>query len=351
MSLFHTTDGHEGKTNEMNVSRPGNTVDLSVVVPAYNEEDGLAYFCEAVIPVLEGLGKTWELIFVNDGSRDGTLRVLGELHEKHPGIKVLGFSRNFGNQIAISAGLRHASGRAVVIMDADLQHPPEMIPEMMRLWEKEGYDSVYTIRTYGKEIGYFKRTSSLAFTKFLNRVSDFELKEGASDFRLLDRRIVDQLNSMPENSRFLRALISWLGFKEIGIPFTSNPRVAGESKFSFYKLIKLSIDGITGFSVKPLRWILYLGMLTATISMLYAVYVVFETVVFGLVTPGWPSLIIAILFLGGVQLISVGVLGEYIGRIYAEVKHRPLFVIRDKIGFDESEKTTVLFDEAQNKAA
>ncbi|MCL2304622.1 MAG: glycosyltransferase family 2 protein [Planctomycetaceae bacterium] len=308
-------------------------VRISVVVPAYNEEDGLDAFYRALSAQLEQIGETWEIVFVNDGSRDQTFEVLKRLHENDPRVKVLSFSRNFGNQIAISAGLKHAQGDAIVIMDADLQHPPELLMKMVRLWKDEGYHSVYTVRTYDEKTSWFKRLTSSLFCKFLNQVSDLDLPDGISDYRLIDRRIVDCLNSMGENSRFLRAMISWLGFRKIGVSYTANERHAGESKFSFTKLLKLSCDAITSFSVKPLRWITYFGLFIACCSLLYAGYVLFETFAFGLITPGWPTLIVAILFLGGVQLISLGIIGEYIGRIYTEVKHRPLFVVQEKLGF------------------
>ena len=317
------------------------SVRISVVVPAFNEEEGLDAFYQALSAQLEQIGETWEIVFVNDGSRDSTFEVLKRLHENDPRVKVLNFSRNFGNQVAISAGLKYAQGDAIIIMDADLQHPPELLPEMVRLWKDEGYHSVYTLRTYDEKTSYFKRLSSSLFCKFLNRVSDLDMPEGISDYRLIDRRIVDCLNAMQENSRFLRAMISWLGFRKIGISYTANERHAGESKFSFTKLLKLSCDAIASFSVKPLRWITYLGLFIACCSMLYAGYVLFETFVFGLVTPGWPTLIIAILFLGGVQLISLGIIGEYIGRIYTEVKNRPLFVIQEKLGFESVVESVV----------
>ncbi len=318
---------------------PEQRICLSVVVPAYNEEASLPAFVEAVSRELDKLGESWEIIFVNDGSKDETLHVLQSFREKDARIKIVDFARNFGNQIAVSAGLRFAVGDAVITMDADLQHPPEMIAEMLRLW-KEGYHCVYTVRTYDRESGFFKRWSSLLFHRFLNAISDLELPEGLSDFRLLDRRIVDYLNSMNESSRFFRAMIYWLGFRRIGIPFTCNSRAAGTTKFSVARLLKLSFDGMTSFSVKPLHWITYSGIFIATVSFAYALYVLFETFVFGLITPGWPTLIIAILFLGGVQLISLGVVGEYVGRIYMEIKRRPLFVVQEKYGIDLDESTT-----------
>ena len=307
---------------------------ISVVVPVYNEEESLDAFYEAVSEQLHCLEMEWELIFVNDGSKDRSLAILQSLHERDSRVHIVDFARNFGNQVALSAGLEHSRGDAVVIMDADLQHPPELIATMVGKWRDEGYDSVYTIRTYGKAAGRFKRWSSQVFHKVLNVLSDLDLPEGISDFRLLDRKVVTYLNLMKERPRFLRALISWLGFRQIGVPYTTRSRVAGESKFSFGKLLKLSLDGITGFSTKPLRWITYFGMMVASLGMIYACYVVLETIFIGLQTPGWPTLIITVLLLGGIQLISLGVIGEYVGKIYMETKQRPLYVVQEKIGFD-----------------
>lgn len=308
---------------------------ISVVVPVYNEEESLEAFYEAVSDQLNRLDMTWELIFVNDGSKDGSLDILRLLHERDPRVHIIDFAKNFGHQIAITAGGNHASGNAVIFMDADLQHPPELIPEMIRFWQ-EGNQVVYTVRSYGEEIGWFKKKTSQWFYSFLNRISDTSFIPGAADFRLMDSKVVDSLNGMPERSRFVRGMVSWLGFRQIGIPYIANPRKAGVSKYTLRKMIAFALDGITGFSTKPLRWITYLGMLVASVSILYACYVLFETIFLGLQTPGWPTLIITVLLLGGVQLISLGVIGEYIGKIYIETKQRPLYVVQDKIGFDLS---------------
>lgn len=308
-------------------------IEISLVVPVYNEEACVDEFYQEVSSELDQITDSWEIIFIDDGSRDRTVERLLSLREKDSRVKVLCFARNFGNQIATSAGLRYSNGRAVITMDADLQHPPEMIAEMVRYW-RDGYHCVYTVRSYGKDTGVFKRWFSSLFAKALNRVSNLAMPEGISDFRLLDRRIVDYINTMEESSRFLRAMISWLGFRDIGIPFTASPRHRGQTKFSTKKLLRLSIDSITSFSVRPLRWITYFGMFDATLSLFYAAYVLYEVTVEGVMTPGWPTLIIAILFLGGVQLISIGVVGEYVGRIFIESKRRPLFVVQEKHGFD-----------------
>ncbi len=306
---------------------------ISVVVPVYNEEESLDAFYDAVSRQLNALEIDWELIFVNDGSRDRSMEILRRLSERDSHVGVINFARNFGHQIAITAGSNHALGDAVIIMDADLQHPPEMIPQMISLW-REGNHVVYTVRSYGEEIGWFKKKTSQWFYSFLNRISDTSFIPGAADFRLMDRKVVDSLGEMQERSRFVRGMVSWLGFRQTGIPYTANPRAAGTSKYTLRKMIAFAIDGITGFSTKPLRWITYLGLMVASLSIFYACYVLFETIFLGLQTPGWPTLIITVLLLGGVQLISLGVIGEYIGKIYMETKQRPLYVVQERIGVE-----------------
>ncbi|MDR2346663.1 MAG: glycosyltransferase family 2 protein [Planctomycetaceae bacterium] len=308
-------------------------IEISVVAPAFNETENIAVFTESVSAELSKITDSWEIIFVDDGSSDNSLEVLQNLRSLDNRIKIIRFSRNFGHQIAISAGLQYAAGNAVIVMDADLQHPPELIPQMIESWRK-GYHIVCTIRTYNKETGWFKRKSSEWFYSLCNIISDVKFIDGAADFRLLDRKAVDQFNAMPEQSRFVRGMIRWLGFKETYLKYTANPRRHGVSKYSFKKMITFAIDGITSFSISPLRWIIYFGFSIAMISLLYTVYVLFEIIVTGNNTPGWPTLIVAVLFLGGMQLISIGVVGEYVGRIYIETKKRPLFVVQEEYGFN-----------------
>jgi dolichol-phosphate mannosyltransferase len=314
-----------------------NSIEISVVVPAFNEAENVSVFTEAVSAELSKITDSWEIIFVDDGSSDNSLEVLRILHAQDQRIKIICLSRNFGNQAAASAGLKFACGDAVIMMDADLQHPTELIPEMVRLW-REGYHSIYTTRSYGNETGQLKRRTSLLFSKVMNCFSNLSLPEGLSDFRLLDRKVVDCVNAMEESSRFLRAMIFGLGFRQIGIQFTAKPRFAGKTKFSLMKLLKLSLDSLASFSVAPLRMIMYTGLFVAAMSVFYAGYVLYDVFTSGIVTPGWPTLIIAILFLGGVQLMSIGIVGEYIGRIYMEIKKRPLFVVQEKYGFDIDNK-------------
>lgn len=315
------------------------TIELSVVVPAFNEEEGIALFADATTKVLDSLTSSWEIIFVDDGSRDGTYDELCKLRESDPRIKVLRFSRNFGHQIAISAGLEFAQGNAVIVMDSDMQHPPELIPEMIRLW-KEGNHVVYTVRTYNKETSWFKRKSSDWFYALCNHLTDVPLVAGAADFRLMDRKAVDCLNAMPEKSRFVRGMIRWLGFRQAELQFTANARAAGTSKYTFRKMFSFAADGITSFSTKPLRWISYAGFLSAFSAVPYTVWAIiyFFTAEENRFTHGWSSLIVAISFFCGLILISLGVIGEYVGKIYMETKCRPLFILQEKHGFEtESE--------------
>ncbi|MCL2710089.1 MAG: glycosyltransferase family 2 protein, partial [Planctomycetaceae bacterium] len=265
---------------------------ISVVAPVFNEADGIRSFTDAVAAELNRLTDAWEIVLVDDGSSDGTWEILQTLHADEPRIKILRFSRNFGHQLAITAGMQYAKGDAVIVMDADLQHPPALIPQMVAKW-KEGFGVVYTVRSYGNEIGWFKRTSSNLFYRTLNVLSDTKLEPGASDFRLLDRTVLDQFNAMPENVRFIRGMIRWLGFRQTSIPFTAAPRFAGQSKFSLAKMVRFALEGITSFSVLPLRWITACGLIVAAMSICYAAYVLGEVFLIGNTAPGWASLIVA----------------------------------------------------------
>jgi dolichol-phosphate mannosyltransferase len=306
---------------------------LSVVAPVFNEAEGIRAFTDAVAAELNHVTHAWEIVLVDDGSSDNTWEILQTLHAEESRIKIVRFSRNFGNQAAVSAGLKFAQGDAMITMDSDLQHPPELIPEMVQHWQ-DGFHSVFTIRTYSEDVGFVKRLTSSVFAKMMNLFSNVSLQEGIADYRLLDRKVVDSVNSMEENARFLRAMISWLGFRQIGIPFTTKPRVAGTTKFSFTKLCRLALDSITSFSVLPLRWITACGLAVAAASLCYAAYVLGEVLMTGITSPGWPTLIVAILFLGGMQLTALGIVGEYVGRIYMETKRRPLFVVQEECGFN-----------------
>ncbi len=301
-----------------------------------NEAENLRPLYEAVRRQLESLGESgpFEIVFVNDGSQDDSMPILRRLAEEDRRVKVVGLSRNFGHQNAVSAGLEFARGDAVIVMDADLQHPPELIPKMLAAW-RQGNRVVYTIREDDPcHAGRFKRWTSAAFYKLINAASDVPIPAGAADFRLLDRSVVDAILAMPERSRFLRGMVSWVGFRQVGIRYRPNPRRAGKSKYSLGKMFSLAIEGLTSFSTLPLRVSGYLGLAAALVGLPYGIWAIYARLFTDMAVPGWSSLVVAILFLGGVQLMSIGVIGEYVGRIYSEVKRRPLYLTEELIGFD-----------------
>lgn len=330
LSVFFT----EGPTAENHAG--GNVVPvlLSIVTPAYNEEANIENFCEKVSAVLESMNITWEIVFVNDGSEDRSAEIMRQMHERDPRIKSVIFARNFGNQIAISAGLRASQGKAVIVMDADLQQPPEMIPQMVELW-KQGYHVVNTVRQgYGKNAGWLKKKTSSLFYSFMNFVSDVKLEPNSSEFRLMDRVVVNVLAQMSEQTQFLRGLIRWMGFRQISIPCEINARYAGAPSFTPKKLLNLAIDGIISFSTKPLRWVAYLGVFCLALLLPWIVFDVSRCVFMG---GSWnlASILVPInLVIGGAVLISLGIIGEYVGRIYTEVKRRPLFTVQEQYGLD-----------------
>ncbi len=304
---------------------------ISIVIPAHNEEGNVALVHQKIKEVFDGLPYyDFEIIFVNDGSRDNTQEKLEALSEKYPEVKFIEFSRNFGHQPAVKAGMDLAYGNAVISMDGDLQHPPEMIPQMIRKWE-EGYDIVFTIRKYPKQISYFKRKTSDFFYKVLSSLSDVNLtKGGGSDFRLMDANAVEVMRSLNEDDLFLRGLTSWMGFKQTGIEFTANERLSGESSYNLKKMVTFAFTGITAFSVKPLSIAAYLGFLFSGFSVLgYGIYVLYSFIAKTEIS-GWASLIMTIVFFGGLQLIILGIIGIYLGKIFKQVKERPNYIIKNK---------------------
>ena len=309
--------------------------DLTVIVPVLNEERNIPLLVERLVAELDALNATWTVLFVDDGSTDGTLAALRDLNSRDPRFTAVSFSRNFGKEIAIAAGLKHASGRAAIIMDADLQHPPEVVAEFVRLW-REGYQVVYAQRRTRDTDGPVRRALSRIFYRFYNGLVRTELPEGAGDFRLLDRRAIDAMNTFGERSRFNKGLFSWIGFKAIGVPYDVADRAHGTTKWSLTKLVNFAIDGLTSFSTLPLRVWSILGLIISVTAFAYAVVIFIETQIYGIKTPGFPTIIIAVMFLSGVQLISLGVLGEYLGRVYEEVKARPLYLISQTIGLGEA---------------
>lgn len=308
---------------------------LSVVIPVYFEEQVIDEFYLRLKAVLAGLKPRYrhELIFINDGSGDSSLEILRGLSKKDPCLRVISLSRNFGHQIAITAGINHASGDAVVVIDGDLQDPPEVIASMVDLWEN-GHSVVYGIREEREGDNFFKRFTAKVFYRLIGWLSSYHLPPDSGDFRLMDRAVVDVLKEMTEESRYLRGMISWVGFSQIGLGYKRDARYAGNTKYTLQKMIKFALDGLVSFSDKPLRLSSHFGLLMTLTSFIAIIALVVNKVVNPEATMvGWTSLLVIILFLGGIQLISIGVLGEYIARIFHETKQRPLYVIAEKYGF------------------
>jgi glycosyltransferase involved in cell wall biosynthesis len=304
---------------------------LSVVIPVFNEKANIAPLLARLTPVLEQLTPDWEVVFVDDGSADDTFARIRAARLVEERVGVLSFSRNFGKEVAIAAGLDHARGEAVVIMDADLQHPPEVIAEFVERW-REGYVMVYGQRTDRIGETPLKRTAARLFYRLFERFGETGLPRGAGDFRLIDRRGVDALKSLGERARFSKGLYAWIGFRSIGVPFMVEQRLHGSTKFSYRKLFSFAFDGITSFTTVPLRVWTYIGTVISIFSIVAAAYYLFRTLLFGTDLPGFPSQIVSVMFFSGVQLMSLGVIGEYVGRIFAEVKSRPLYVVAERLG-------------------
>jgi polyisoprenyl-phosphate glycosyltransferase len=301
----------------------------SLVIPVYNEESTIPVLYRRISRVMDGLDDTSELILINDGSRDRTLELLRELHDQDDRVVYLSLARNFGHQIAVTAGLNYVQGKVIIVLDADLQDPPELIPNLIALW-RQGYHVVYAQRTRRVEESWFKRLCAYAFYRILKQLADIDIPTDTGDFCLMDRVVVDLLNQMPERNRYIRGLRSWVGFKQTGFKFDRDSRVAGDVKYTFAKSLALAINGLVAFSTIPLRLSTYLGLCSAVVALLMAILVFY----WRFFTPhstltGFAAIAIAILFLGAVQLISIGILGEYIGRIYEEVKGRPLYILAE----------------------
>jgi polyisoprenyl-phosphate glycosyltransferase len=308
-------------------STQNNTVpELSVVIPICNEGENIVVLYERLVRVLEGANINFEILFVDDGSRDESVKNLNEIGAADKRVIVVELARNFGHQVAITAGLDFARGRGIAVMDGDLQDPPEVLPQFIAKW-REGHDVVYAIREHRKE-GWLKRTSYKAFYRLLRRVSNIEIPLDAGDFCVMDRRVVDLLKTMPERSRFVRGIRSWVGFSQVGLPFERHARYAGTSKYTVGRLMLLALDGLISFSYVPLRIITALGLSVSLLSLILAVFFFVKKLVYGLSPPGYASLIVSIFFLAGIQLITLGVIGEYVGRIFEEAKRRPMYVLR-----------------------
>lgn len=304
------------------------TCTLSVIVPAYNEEEVLPIFHQRLVAALAGVPGKCEVIYVDDGSTDRTAQLLGELHLVDPLVGVACFTRNFGKEEAMSAGLRLARGEAAVLIDADLQDPPELIPAMVQAW-REGAEVVnMKRRSRGGETA-FKKATAHAFYRVINKLSEVPIPEDVGDFRLLSRRAVDAMNQLPERGRFMKGLFAWIGFHQTTIEYDRDARAAGVSKWRYWRLWNFALDGITSFSTAPLKVATYVGMLSALGSFCYAFYFLFKTLTVGDPVKGFPTLIVVILLVGGLQLMATGVLGEYLGRMYIESKRRPLYLMYD----------------------
>ncbi|WP_088809124.1 MULTISPECIES: glycosyltransferase family 2 protein [Listeria] len=312
-----------------------NLIELSVVIPVYNEEEVLISSYERLTAVMRGLTPNFELIFVNDGSQDNTRRILDDLQELDMHVRVIHFSRNFGHQIAITAGARYASGAAVVVIDADLQDPPELIPAMVEKW-RAGYQVVYAKRLVRKGESFFKKFSAKVFYRILEKLSDTPIPVDTGDFRLMDAKVCRALRQLEEKNPFVRGQVSWLGFKQTEVEYERDERLYGETKYPLKKMIKLSLDGITSFSYLPLKLATYLGVTVATCGFLYMIVVLFQKLFTTMTVPGWASIVIIQLIFFGIVLLVLGMIGEYIGRMYEETRHRPLYVVDEANGFEAS---------------
>ena len=319
---------------------------LSVVIPCMNEQEALRKTNHQLVSILERISLNFELIYVDDGSTDSTAELLRDLQAHDSRLRIIRFSRNFGHQVAITAGLEHSSGDAVVIIDADLQDPPEVILDFVAKW-LDGYDVVYGIRTEREGETRFKLWTAKLFYRVIRKLSDTPIPLDTGDFRLMDRRVVDALLSMPERDRFVRGMVSWLGFSQAAVAYRRFPRAAGVTKFSPFKMLRFALDGIVSFSILPLRLATWTGFAASGLAVLGIILVLLERVVgiAGLVK-GWSSAIITELFIGGAQLICLGIIGEYIGRIYGEAKRRPLYIIKERMGFEASNAARVLRHQA-----
>ena len=300
---------------------------ISVVVPSFNEEGNVIVLAEKLAKVFAEIGCEYEVIFIDDGSSDLTLERLQMLHKDNANIHYLSFSRNFGHQYALKAGLDHAKGDCVISLDADMQHPPELIPEMVARW-KEGYDIVYTKRLVDKKLPFLKRLTSQVFYQLINFLSDIEIEDGTADFRLMDRSAVEVFKQLPERDLFVRGMVKWIGFKQHKIDYHPHERFSGKTKYSFRKMLRLAVAGITSFSVKPLRLAGLVGFSLSAVSFIYGLLALYGYFFAKWNISGWTSLAVGIMFIGGMQLIMLGIMGEYIGKLFMQVKQRPLYIIR-----------------------
>lgn len=310
---------------------------ISIVVPVFNEQENVKVFYQAVCKYMKTVDYPFELIFVDDGSTDGTAAILDKLIQQDTRVRALLLARNFGHQIALTCGLDYAKGDAVITMDGDMQHPPEMLPLLISKWE-EGFEIVQTIRKNTEGVSWLKQFTSGMFYRIINKMSNIHITEGGSDFRLLDRAAVETLKNFKEKARFIRGIISDIGYRQVHIEFVAPERFAGKSKFSFKKMSNFALDGITAYSKAPLRLAFYLGILTGLLSLLVTVNVLYIKLFTTEAVPGWATIAASVLLLGGLQLVGLGIIGEYVGRIFEEVKQRPLYWVSKELKSDEEIK-------------
>ncbi len=305
----------------------------SVVAPCWNEEGNLPELYRRIKEVLEQTGQPWELVLVNDGSADRTLELMQELHAADPRVHYIDFARNFGHQIAVTAGMDYAQGEAVILIDSDLQDPPELILRMIEKWQ-EGYEVVYAVRSARQGETWFKLFTAKLFYRLINYLTDINIPLDTGDFRLMDRKVVKKLRQMKEHRRFIRGMTSWVGFKQTGVHYVREERFAGETKYPLRRMVKFATDAITGFSYFPLQLATFLGFLIAVLSALFILVVILARLSGYQAFAGQATTLVMVLFLGAVQLISLGIVGEYLGRIYDEVRGRPLYIVNEAVGFD-----------------
>lgn len=316
------------------MSKNNKSIELSVVVPMHNEAAAMDSFFNRFELLFAQLKMSYEIVCVNDGSTDDTLEALIAHQKKNPNIKVINLSRNFGKEVAMTAALDYCSGQVVVPIDADLQDPPELIPEMLEKW-REGYDVVFATRKERHGETFIKRFTSRMFYKVLDYISETKMPRDTGDFRLMDRCVVDALKKLPERTRYMKGLFAWVGFKQTAIFYDRDPRLEGETSWNYIGLWRLAVEGITSFSTVPLKMWSYVGSFLSVVALLYALFLIIRVMFFGIDLPGYASMMVVILFLGGIQLITLGIIGEYMSRIFTEVKARPLYLVRETWGFEE----------------
>lgn len=302
---------------------------ISLIVPCYNETDNIESLYVRIEAVMEKIEESWEMICINDGSQDNTLEKLLSLHRRDSRVRVLDFSRNFGKEAALTAGLDHAHGEAVIPLDADLQDPPELIPLMIAKW-REGYEVVNAVRKTRDGESWIKRSTSFVFYRVINKLSPVEIPHDTGDFRLISKPVLEAIRQLPERRRFMKGLFAWVGFRSTTIPYERDPRLSGKTKWNYWKLWNFALEGITSFSQIPLQLVSYLGLFVSFSAFLYGILLLVKTLIYGNSVKGYPSLMVTLLFLGGVQMMALGVIGEYIGRTYEESKQRPVYLIRQK---------------------